>query len=86
MENLIFCAVYDIEGTKKKKKITWKKMLEKNKCQNLNQHIIIYSCARFQSIWRTTDFGAKLVQKSLNRKKNWKHKWQKSEYNNVPFY
>ena len=36
MENLIFCAVYDIEGTKKKKKITWKKMLEKNKCQNLN--------------------------------------------------
>ena len=27
------------------------------------------SCAKFQSIWRTSDFGTKFALKSLNEKK-----------------
>ena len=29
----------------------------------------MYPCTKFQLIWRTSDFGTKLVQKNMNDKK-----------------
>ena len=40
----------------------WKEFW-KNKHQNRNKHMVIYLYSKFQSIWRTSDFGTKLVQK-----------------------
>ena len=30
----------------------------------------MYPCTKFQLIWRTSDFGTKLVQKNMNDKKS----------------
>ena len=31
-------------------------------------HIAMYPCSKFQLIWRTSDFGTKFAQKSINEK------------------
>ena len=35
----------------------------KNKHQNRNKHIVMYSSRKIQSIWRTSDFETKFAQK-----------------------
>ena len=43
-------------------------ILRKITHQNQNQHITICPCIKFQSIWRTLDFGTKFVQKNMTGK------------------
>ena len=46
--------------------------------QNRNQHITMYPYIKFQSIWRTLDFGTKLPPKKVTDKKIWKNKTLRS--------
>ena len=43
-------------------------ILRKNTDQNLNQHIAMCPCIKFQSIWQTLDFGTKFAQNYMNDK------------------
>ena len=43
------------------------KILKKQKLKSLKQ-VAIYSCTKFQLIWRTSDFGTKFAQKNMNDK------------------
>ena len=43
-------------------------ILRKNTAQNLNQHITMCPCIKFQSIWRTLDFGTTFAQNYMNDK------------------
>ena len=55
LKNFRFWDIFD-------PKYEWKEFW-KNKHQNVNKHMTIYLCTKFQSIWRTSDFGTKVAPK-----------------------
>ena len=45
-----------------------RQILRKITHQNRNRHITMCRCIKFQSIWRTLDFGIKFAQNYMNDK------------------
>ena len=40
----------------------------KNRHENRNKHVAMYPCTKFQSIWKTSNFGTKFIQKNMSDK------------------